>query len=364
MNPYLPMSIYEIEKQLDINVFIDELISTVSNLDIYKEKLKSSKINPLLYLPTLQNKEAIASNKIEGTQSTLNDILFNKVTQNEKDKNINEVINYYNVVMTGYDELKTEKIDSNYIKKIHKVMMSGNTRGKKGTLGEYRKIQNYIGTENATITTASFVPPTHDKIEQYIEELVDYINNPIQNKKDSLIRAAIIHAQFETIHPFIDGNGRIGRILIPLYLYSHKVITLPCFFISESIEKDKYIYYSLLNETRFKNNWNDWMKFFLKAVSKQCEKYIQMVGNINELYERNIEICKDLFKNINILDFINLLFKYPIINVNLVVENSNIPYSTALRYLKILTENKILYPNEKIRNTTYFYYDLLNLINE
>ncbi len=150
--------------------------------------------------------------------------------------------------------------------------MSSGVRGQNRAPGEYRSIQNFIGPEGCTLETATFIPPQPQLVDQYMSNLEKYINNP----KDSLhplVRVAIIHAQFETIHPFLDGNGRIGRILIPLYLYDVNLIDYPNLFISEVLEKDKHKYYRMLNGTRKEGNgWNEWIKFFLESVNKQVTK--------------------------------------------------------------------------------------------
>lgn len=129
--------------------------------------------------------------------------------------------------------------------------MSNDVRGGNRSPGEYRKIQNYIGPEGCTMETATYIPPQPQLVDIYMNNLEIYINNP-QDQLDELIRVAVIHAQFETIHPFLDGNGRIGRILIPLYLFSKKVIDYPNFFLSEALERDKHKYYRFLNDTRYK----------------------------------------------------------------------------------------------------------------
>ena len=174
-----------------------------------------------------------------------------------------------------------------------------------------------------------------------------------------LVRTAIIHAQFETIHPFMDGNGRVGRMLIPMYLFSAKQIDLPCFFISEALERDKMKYYGLLNAIRYEKDWNEWIKFFLSTVTMQCEKYIQIISRINDLYEKHLGIARQLARSSNVVDVVNVLYKYPIITGKQIAEITHIPQTSINRYLSMFVDSKILYTDNKSRNRTYFYYDLL-----
>ena len=194
-----------------------------------------------------------------------------------------------------------------------------------------------------------------------MNNLIGYINNPQDNLRP-LERTAIIHAQFETIHPFMDGNGRVGRMLIPMYLYSKRQIDLPCFFISEALEKDKIQYYTLLNEIRSKNAWSQWIRFFLKTVDQQCRKYIDIITRINSLYEKDLRISCDAAKSTHMVDLMNLLYKYPIVNAKMITEKTGIPATSVQRYLTILTDTKILYSNNRKRNRLYYYQELLSII--
>lgn len=194
-----------------------------------------------------------------------------------------------------------------------------------------------------------------------MNNLISYINNP-QDKFRPLVRAAIIHAQFETIHPFMDGNGRAGRILIPMYLFSQKQIDLPCFFISEALERDKILYYTLLNDIRYHKKWNEWINFFLTTVTRQCNKYIDIISKINLLYEKDLAVARDLARSSNIVDVINTLYRYPITTAKQIAETTEIPLSSVSRYLATLVDNKIIYSDNKSRNRTYYYFSLLEIL--
>ena len=237
--------------------------------------------------------------------------------------------------------------------------MRGNVR-KPAEIGEYRKKQNYIG-RNDKSHSITFVPPTPDKVPSLMSNLIDYINNPSDNLRP-LVRTAIIHAQFETIHPFMDGNGRVGRMLIPMYLFAKKQIELPCFFISEALEHDKLRYYTLLNNIRTNGNWNEWIKFFLATVTSQCEKYIKIISEINELFDRHTIVACELSRSSNMIEILNALFQNPITNSKQISKLTGIPMTSVSRYLGQLVDSKILYADNKGRNRNYFYFDLLDIL--
>jgi Fic family protein len=237
--------------------------------------------------------------------------------------------------------------------------MQGNVR-KPSVIGAYRSEQNYIGKNDAT-HAITFVPPVPEDVYDLMTNLITYMNMPSDHFRP-LVRTAIIHAQFETIHPFMDGNGRVGRMLIPMYLFSQKQIDLPCFFISEALERDKVRYYSLLNNLRYKNDWNEWIKFFLMTVKKQCDKYIKMITDINELYEKHLNMACNLARSSNIVDVINVLYQYPVVSGKQISALTKIPQTSVNRYITLLVENNILYSDNKRKNRTFFYYDLLDIL--
>lgn len=352
---FLPVA----EDKINQSVFFEELIDATCKFEVYKEKIKDSKLESSWFMPILQQKEALASSMLEGTQATLDGVLTNQVLPNEKDKNLTEVSNYNKATLKGYDYLRRRDFSNDFFLDMHTALMEGNVRKPK-LIGKYRTEQNYIG-RNDPFHSITFIPPKPELVPGLMENLIDYINNPTDSFRP-LVRAAIIHAQFETIHPFMDGNGRVGRILIPMYLFSQKQIDLPCFFISEALERDKILYYNLLNDIRYKSNWNEWIKFFLTTVTKQCEKYIDIISRINALYEKDLSIARELARSSNIVDIINTLYLYPIVTAKQVADQTGIPLTSVSRYLGILTDNKMLITDNKSRNRTYYYYELLDIL--
>lgn len=343
---------------IDYNYFLDELIDATSKLEVYKEKVADSKLNTEWFMPTLQQKEALESSKLEGTQATLDGILANQAISTNEDENINEVLNYYKATQMGVRILNREKFSDEFFFEIHRILMGGNVRKPK-VIGEYRKEQNYIGKNNSHEIT--FVPPCPEKVHELMDNLISYINAPSDSYRE-LVRIAIIHAQFETIHPFMDGNGRVGRMLIPLYMYYTKQIELPFFFISEALERDKIRYYTLLNNTRIKNDWNEWIKFFLETVARQCDKYIRIVSAINKLYDKHLEIVSHFSKTTNVLPVMQMLYEHPITTAKKIVEETKLPLTSVNRLLSMMVNENMLITDGKQRNKTYIYYGLLDII--
>lgn len=344
---------------IDQTYFLDELIDATAKLEVYKEKILDSKLDSSWFMPTLQQKEALASSSMEGTQATLDGVLINQVAPDNKNKNLNEVQNYYLATAHGYDTLRRHDFSNDFFLDIHTALMEGNVRKPK-VIGAYRTEQNYIGMNDAS-HAVTFIPPAPEKVVPLMDNLIDYINNPKDNFRP-LVRSAIIHAQFETIHPFMDGNGRVGRMLIPMYLFSQKQISLPCFFISEALERDKLRYYNLLNNIRYKGEWNEWIKFFLATVAKQCDKYIGIISQINNLYEKHLSIATDLARSSNIVSVINALYQYPVASGKQIADAAGAPQTSVNRYLSMLVDNRILYTDNKRKNRTYYYYELLDIL--
>lgn len=358
-NAYLAELLPIDKSKIDPSYFMDEIIDASVKLEVYKEKIRTSKLDSTWFMPTLQQKEALSSSQMEGTQATLDGVFINQVLPNEKDKNLNEVKNYYLATVKGYDYLKRHDFSNDFFFEMHMALMDGNVRKPK-EIGKYREKQNYIGKNDPT-HAITFIPPMYEEVPNLMNNLIDYMNKPADHLRP-LIRTAIIHAQFETIHPFMDGNGRVGRMLIPMYLYSQKQIDLPCFFISEALERDKILYYNLLNNIRYKNDWNEWIRFFLTTVAKQCDKYIGIIDRINELYERNLNDIKESNKNTNLIDVYNALYTYPVATAKQIAEFTKIPLTSVSRYLNLLLDKKILVSDNKARNRQYIYVEMLNIL--
>lgn len=271
--------------------------------------------NPNLLMTPLLTKEAVSSSKIEGTQATLEDVLKyeaeeKKTEAGEQEKDIREIVNYRFAMRTAMEELEKKPIGENLIKNIHYCLLDS-VRGAHKDRGNFRKMQVYIGKPGTTIEEATYVPPPSSEILPLLKNWEEYINSDLE--KDVLIQIGVAHYQFEAIHPFMDGNGRIGRLLIPLFLYQRKRLSHPLLYISEYFEENRRDYYDLLNGVSEKGDWEHWLRFFLYAVATQSTKTQVTVLKIHNLYTK----LKGELSGINAVYAVNLLdiiFATPIIS--------------------------------------------------
>lgn len=384
MRPYIPFKLPLDKRMINIEELFNITIQANSKLELYADKINHSKVNPVLLVNLFTIKEALESSKIEGTQATMDDMFESKIDETKGNNETKEVFNYIEALYTGARKIDTYPITTRLIKELHSILMSDGVRGATRLPGEFRSIQNFVGKEGCTIDTATYVPPEPQLVNNFISNLEKFINE--ENELNVLIKIAIIHSQFETIHPFLDGNGRIGRILIPLFLYSEKKINQPMFFVSESLEKDKYKYYQLLNNTRVtieglndgydieneevdikqleraKKAYTEWIKFFLKACETECDKAINKINEIDELYDRVLSSIKGKINNTKIIDVIDIIFENPIFTAKSIRSQMNIASSTLNNYLNKLVEAGIIYHDDKTRNKKYYFYDLMTVL--
>lgn len=373
--PYIPFNL-PLNELVDVNYFLNELIDAATYLTLYDKCLAKSKLDPSLLMGHISLKEAIQSTRIEGTQATLSDMLEHNADEKIINTDILEVLNYSKALSIGESMLRDFPISVRFIKRLHSTLLKGNVRGKNRNPGELRSIQNFIGPSGCTINNATFIPPEPQLVPEYMSNLEKYINEPEDNLNE-LIRIAIIHAQFETIHPFLDGNGRIGRILIPLYLYDKSVLKRPIFFLSESLEKDKFKYYKLLNDVRVsisednyksdfgvaKKNWCEWIKFFLESVTTQSKKNIDLIERIDTLYEETIESLRKVIGSDRVIDIARFMLKNPIFTKKKMSEELGYPVSTVGNYLSKLENENIIFSDGRVRNKKYYLYSLIEILN-
>lgn len=378
--PFVPFSL-PITEYLNMQRLMFPITEAYSKIATYNEKLNSTKVDHTNLLELFSLKEAVESTKIEGTQITMDEMLNYRATDNKATSDILEVVNYIQALKEGEVLLSKYLISGNLIKKLHKIIMHGEARGKSSVVaGEFRTIQNFLGPKGVTIENATYIPPEPQLVPDYITNLERYINE--YDTELPLVKAAIMHSQFETIHPFTDGNGRTGRILIPLYLYSENVIKEPNFLVSESLEKDKYKYYALLNNTRVvlpdkeyypeeyekklidaKEHMTEWVEFFLKSCISQADKNISKIDAVNNLYEATIGKARKISKSTNLIDIIDIIFRYPIFTTSKIHSEIDISASTLNGYLNKLCEKKIIYSDGAARNRKYYFYDLIGIIS-
>ncbi|HUR30496.1 MAG TPA: Fic family protein [Saprospiraceae bacterium] len=291
-------------------------------------------------------KEATESSKIEGTQTSFRDALIDpKDLDPEKRDDWKEVHNYIDAVNDAIHEMERIPISNRLIRQTHRTLLKG-TRGEEKLPGEYRRSQNWIGS---SLKHAAFVPPTHEEIPDLMHDLEQFINAEILDLPiiiPQLIKIAIIHYQFETIHPFLDGNGRIGRLLITLYMIDKKLMRKPALYLSDFFERNRLDYYEKLNAVRTHNQMDEWIRFFLQGI-------IETAGNSINTFQKIIALRDDIERNKLItigrkqpdgLKLINEMYKQPVLYGTQIAEllqrhpsNAN-KLIAELESLNILTE--------------------------
>jgi Fic family protein len=244
-------------------------------------------VNPAVLLTPLTIHEAVLSSRIEGTQASMEEVLEYEANPGEqvessKYADIQEIINYRKAMNIAVEKLKERPLCLNLIKELQAILLDS-VRGRSKAPGEFRRIQNYIGPAGCTIEKATFVPPSPEQLPRSLDNWEKYLH---YEEKDRLVQLAVIKAQFEIIHPFLDGNGRIGRMLIPLFLFEKKALSSPMFYLSSYLEAQREVYYERLQMVSKNNDWDGWITFFLKAVMEQAKANTSKVRSILSLYEQ------------------------------------------------------------------------------
>lgn len=298
-------------------------------------------INPGVLLSPLTTKEAVISSKIEGTQASLEEVLKYEASpdlKTEKYDDIREIMNYREAMRFAIQWMKEKPITLNLIKQMHGVLLDS-VRGKDRSRGNFRTNQNYIGKPGAPIEQARYIPPNPLILMEHLSNFEKYFH---YDEKDRLVQLAIVHAQFEIIHPFLDGNGRLGRILIPLFLCEKKVLHSPMFYISEYLESNRDEYYDKLKAISEDRNWNDWIEFFLKAIIEQAEANSIKAKSILDLYNKKKTRITEITHSQYAIKILDTIFARPIFNTTDFIKHSRIPKPSAMRLLRILHKEGIL----------------------
>lgn len=318
--------------------------------------------NVELFVSMYVRKEALMSSQIEGTQATLEDILDPMLDANTN-CNVADVVNYIKATEFAIKRLQTLPLCNRLIKETHAVLMEG-VRGQEKSPGEFRYSQNWIGGQGSTLKNARYIPPSPDDMLDAMSDLEKYIN--ADDELDALIRAALIHYQFETIHPFLDGNGRVGRLLITLFLMEKKILTTPALYISYFLKKNRVEYYDRMTEVRIKGNYEQWGKFFLQAIMESAEDAIATIDELIVLHDANVAIISKLGRAAkNVMLVFNYLESNPIIEIRKTAEALGITFNTASSAINRLVEAGILVQtSDTNRNRTFAYEAYLDILRK
>ncbi|MCL4418263.1 MAG: Fic family protein [Actinobacteria bacterium] len=321
--------------------------------------------NPDFFVAMYVKKEAVLSSQIEGTQASLVDVLEFEagVKDVKKVQDVEEVINYVKAMNYGLDRLKKLPMSLRLIKEIHAVLLEG-VRGSSKTPGEFRKTQNWVGPPGCLLKDATFVPPPPDEMIKAMGDLENFIHT--KNPIPPLVKSALIHYQFETIHPFLDGNGRIGRLLITFHLCWEEILGRPLLYLSYYFKRSRQEYYDRLNLVREKDDFEGWIKFFLEGVLEVSEQATQTARRIMALQKSNNDrLLKAGVASPLSVALLENIFSYPIIDVTEVKKLLDTTYETANSLVKKFEKAGILKEvTGKQRGRLYAYVDFLDIIAE
>ena len=319
--------------------------------------------NSSVLLSPLTTQEAVLSSRIEGTQATMGEVLEFEAGQEPhspaRRDDIHEVLNYRTAVRLAEDALKSQQLSQQVIRNAHSALLAG-VRGEGKSPGEYRHIPNWIGPPGCTIEEATFVPIMAEKLQDAMSAWEHYIHR--NDTPDRLVQLAILHA--ESLHPFLDGNGRLGRMLVPLFLWQCNLIRAPMFYISAYFEARRDMYYEGLLDVSRNDNWTGWCRFFLEAVRVQAEDNLTKAQNIIDLYDSMKGRVMDLTHSRYSIRALDWIFERPIFRIADFVTGTSIPERTARRLLDLLCKGnvlKVVAPNRGRRTAVLAFPDLLNL---
>lgn len=363
MNPFVPQELPP--KGLGWEKLVP-MIGQANGAIARYDGLLQSLINPGVLLSPITTNEAVLSSRIEGTQASLGEVLEHDAgLESGKSpsihEDIQEIINYRKVLRLAEAELKDRDVSLNLIKGLHGVLLDS-VRGKNQEPGQFRKIQNWIGKKGTPIEQARFIPPSPLILQEYLEKWEIFLTD--EHFPDPLVQLAIIHAQFEILHPFRDGNGRIGRLLIPLFLYMKKCLNSPMFYLSEYLETHRETYYDGLLGITSENNWQEWIEYFLQAIIVQADTNITKVRKILVLYEdlknRFIEATHSQYA----IPALDAFFNSPVISSVYFIQFSGIPNKiTGNDLLRKLVKSNAIKLFKKGRGRSPAVYALPDLIN-
>ena len=318
--------------------------------------------NVELFISMYVRKESLMSSQIEGTQATLEDILDPMLDTNTN-RNVADVVNYIKATEFAITRLQTLPLCNRLIKETHAVLMEG-VRGQEKNPGEFRYSQNWIGGQGSTLKNARYIPPSPDDMQNAMSDLEKYIN--VDDDLDALIRAALIHYQFETIHPFLDGNGRVGRLLITLFLMDKGILTTPALYISYFLKKNRVEYYDRMTEVRTKGNYEQWIIFFLQAIMESAGDATSTIDELITLHDTNTSVISKLGRaSKNTMLVFDYLESNPIIDIGKTAEALSITFNTASSAVRRLVDAGILVQTGGgDRNRTFAYEAYLDILRK
>jgi Fic family protein len=347
--------------------FDGEMIRLLSEADLALGALSgvaSLLPNPDLFVAMYVRKEAVLSSQIEGIQCTLDDVLVQEnseaVGEGVSSKAIGEVVNYVQAMNHGIARLPDLPLSLRLIREIHQVLLDG-VRGTHKDPGEFRRSQNWIGPQGCTLTTATFVPPSVPDMETALSDLEKFLHD--RTAVPLTIQCALVHLQFETIHPFLDGNGRVGRLLIALLMHERSVLKQPLLYLSLYLKRNRVEYYDRLMDVRVNGNWEGWVKFFLRGIAEVSRESAATAQKIVGFRDMALATARGIGKHEAALT--DLLFERPIIDIRAAEKMLGTTYATASQAVTNLEKAGYLKETTGMkRNKVYRFSGYLDLFDE
>ena len=351
-NPPIALSGELVAKLVEANkklAALDGLSARIPNMD--------------LFVSMYVRKEALLSSQIEGTQCTLDDIL-NPLMEENTNRNVSDVVNYIKATEFALNRLHSLPLCNRLIKETHAVLMEG-VRGQEKSPGEFRYSQNWIGGQGSTIRNARYIPPNPEDMQTAMSDLEKYMNG--DDSLDPLIQAALIHYQFETTHPFLDGNGRVGRLLITLFLMEKGILSHPALYISYFLKMNRIEYYDRMTQVRKTGDYEQWVMFFLQALSDSAGDAIQTIDALTALHNQSVAKLGTFSKRqqTNLLKLFAYIETNPIIDIQKTAAALGLSYNTVSKMVTILVDEEILRQTDKAgKAKIYSYADYLDILRK
>ena len=351
-NPPIALSGELVAKLIDANkklAALDGLSARIPNMD--------------LFVSMYVRKEALLSSQIEGTQCTLDDIL-NPLMEENTNRNVSDVVNYIKATEFALNRLHSLPLCNRLIKETHAVLMEG-VRGQEKSPGEFRYSQNWIGGQGSTIRNARYIPPNPEDMQTAMSDLEKYMNG--DDSLDPLIQAALIHYQFETTHPFLDGNGRVGRLLITLFLMEKGILSRPALYISYFLKMNRIEYYDRMTQVRKTGDYEQWVMFFLQALSDSAGDAIQTIDALTALHNQSVAKLGTFSKRqqTNLLKLFAYIETNPIIDIQKTAAALGLSYNTVSKMVTILVDEGILRQTDKAgKAKIYSYAEYLDILRK
>ncbi len=318
--------------------------------------------NPYILIRPLQRQEALTSSAMEGTYTTADKLVLAEAgVEQEIDESTREVRNYISALNLALEMEKEFALTHRVIKAAHAKLLEGlsSERGSKKRPGEYKADQNFIGSITRKIEDARFIPPPPIETEKCMDDLERYLNRQIDSSAERLIDMALVHYQIETIHPFGDGNGRLGRMLVTLMGVTHGLLEHPVLYISPSIEHDKDRYIDLMYNVSSKGEWTAWLSFFFEKITQSCQDTIATIGRLLEMQRRLRKQVSDAVRSANALTLIDSLFESPALTISQASSRMGVTYTAAQNLISKLVELEILLEVPNKYPKTYIAWEII-----